>query len=674
MASVVIGSNWTPETYTGAGNASIFPIATTSGAFSVLWEKFFGGSWVNISNPFLHLINVDAGQYRVTVTDAVSASTSSIVVPPSTYPQIASSPVIVNSCYPSNPLINPYPHNGEVHANVNGTVIDVSLYDGTRLIETNTTGDFTQLPFGNYTLVMRSQGGLAGKLLVQELIENYSVNAPPAYEVVRLTPFISVCPGNVTTTQVKIYNVQEPLNVPDTTVVGTGSDAKGDYLLVECSNLQIGKNIYQGIYNSGCGSAGDPVPDCTSCEFCSSGLTFTHGSTYYEYTTPIHVTAECYLLDVSVNLFPLGNNIDLQGGTVFLIVNGTVKGIFTYSGQTIQVRFNPGDVVTFSTTVPITATSISVFFGQNYNVTGGISNNIVWDVDVESNFKCADLKLHTRLLDLNGNVEISIPDADCIIESIPVQYNIDAGAYISMTSSPMIINLSAGHHCIGVRAYEGCYDCVCINVVKVEELRSLGSFTTSYSPITKKWISFHTYQPYRMFNTSKKVFSFNTKYLYKHNANYPGVYYERETLRHPSYVDIARKLPDFNALQEIKWMDTAIDVFNRYVKETGITHITIRDYLNTTGKIQLNPKVYKRMDMVNIFNHMRNYAVENTKFTKDILENFNIRESDLYHTDIRREEYIAWLITNFIIIRFEIDNQSLNYVYLGDVGIGDLTQ
>ena len=85
------------------------------------------------------------------------------------------------------------------------------------------------------------------------------------------------------------------------------------------------------------------------------------------------------------------------------------------------------------------------------------------------------------------------------------------------------------------------------------------SFTISYDPKEKKWVSFHSYNPQWMYNNDEKLFSFldNQNYEHLHRNRYTNFY----GTRYPFVVETTHYSPQSSTLEAINW-HTKVDEYD----------------------------------------------------------------------------------------------------------------
>lgn len=205
------------------------------------------------------------------------------------------------------------------------------------------------------------------------------------------------------------------------------------------------------------------------------------------------------------------------------------------------------------------------------------------------------------------------------------------------------------------------------------------SWTYSYNPIRKTWISWHDYTPDYMFNTlSGKLYSSKSSGFHLHKGGAKGTYYG---VTYPSYIDVTfnPNPDDLKLAYAVNWLTEVYP--NTYTNgqpstvldyNTTCTHLTIRGVDHCTGRITLsrttsiydfNTANIRIQDRIWTFDDIRDFATTQGGFLLGFYSNFGIDSTKL-NTNMEWYDQRRF-IDKFITCRFEYDNtQNKRWLFL----------
>lgn len=217
------------------------------------------------------------------------------------------------------------------------------------------------------------------------------------------------------------------------------------------------------------------------------------------------------------------------------------------------------------------------------------------------------------------------------------------------------------------------------------------SFTLSYSIAGEAWVFFHDYMPDMFIHTRDKLFSSKSSKIFQHHQGAPGVYYDG--VAKPFFIDIIFKYNSsyqeavesrYNDIpfrterdilvESIEWVTEYLDVNNQDQMFDTLTHISIWNATQHTGRIVLS-EIFedlfaqtRRTKGKWSFNDFRNIVVsKGTQFLFDIFHNYAL---DVTQTDTSLPWYDkAQIQDKWICVRFEFDNVSGKKVILHETSI-----
>lgn len=198
------------------------------------------------------------------------------------------------------------------------------------------------------------------------------------------------------------------------------------------------------------------------------------------------------------------------------------------------------------------------------------------------------------------------------------------------------------------------------------------SFTLSWSLEGNNWVFFHDYIPDYYLNIREKIYSMKDRQIFEHHKGPAGKYYVEEVK--PFFVDVVFPQRGEATLDAVEWISEVLNANGSIAREETLTHITIWNGLQCTGRIPLN-SVFKDLQYEThrktqgkwSFDHFRDKVKqEGVSFLADLFHNFAVETSVL-------SDKIPWfeqqlLEDNYFIVRFEFDNLSGKKIFLHDTG------
>lgn len=209
-----------------------------------------------------------------------------------------------------------------------------------------------------------------------------------------------------------------------------------------------------------------------------------------------------------------------------------------------------------------------------------------------------------------------------------------------------------------------------VNRIILTKKNGATSWTYSYNPIRKTWISWHDYIPDYMFNTlSGKLYSSKSSVFHLNKGGAKGTYYG---VTYPSYIDVTfnQESDKIKLPYAINW---STEVYpNTYVDgqpssvldyNTTCTHLTVKSPDHCTGRVTLsrttsiydfNEANIRNQDRVWIFNDIRDFATTQGGFIQGFYLNYGVDATKL---NMNMEWYEQRrFIDKFVSCRFEYDN------------------
>lgn len=205
------------------------------------------------------------------------------------------------------------------------------------------------------------------------------------------------------------------------------------------------------------------------------------------------------------------------------------------------------------------------------------------------------------------------------------------------------------------------------------------SWTYSYNPVRKTWISTHDYIPDYMINTlSGKLYSSKSSTFHLHNGGVKGTYYG---VTYSSYVDVIFN-PEPTKLKLVVAINWSTEVYpNTYVSgqpssvldyNTTCTHLTLKSPDHCSGRIALvrtssiydfNTANIRNQNRIWTFNDIRDIATTQGGFMLGFYQNYDIDPTKL-NTNLDWYDK-GIFIDKFVSCRFEYDNtQNKRWLFL----------
>lgn len=200
------------------------------------------------------------------------------------------------------------------------------------------------------------------------------------------------------------------------------------------------------------------------------------------------------------------------------------------------------------------------------------------------------------------------------------------------------------------------------------------SWTASFNPITKSWVSYHDYQPNYMFSlvNGKSYAIYNNK-IYQMNTGAPGTYLGNST-PFSWFVDVVQN-PDpaqDKVFVAANWMTESYSSAGVPDYTDTFTHLTARSWDHATGRLDLSAfsevdglyqENIRNLNRVWYYNSLRDIVIS-SGFVGDFYSNYTLDplklNTNMSWFDQRR------ITDKFLILRLEYDNLSGNRVLLLD--------
>lgn len=201
------------------------------------------------------------------------------------------------------------------------------------------------------------------------------------------------------------------------------------------------------------------------------------------------------------------------------------------------------------------------------------------------------------------------------------------------------------------------------NRLLVSKKQGATSWTLSYNPAKKVWVSYHDYTPDYAFNTiDNSLYSVNSNRLYKHNTGARGTYYAG--VLYPSFIDVVYNTEPTRdkVFVEASWLTESYNSLGVLQYTDTLTHLTFRSLDYCSGRTALS--VFSDIDLLytnNIrvlnrvwyYNEIRDISLQ-PGFTFGIYQNFNLDGTKL---NTNMEWYDQRKFTDkFVICRHEYSN------------------
>jgi hypothetical protein len=218
-------------------------------------------------------------------------------------------------------------------------------------------------------------------------------------------------------------------------------------------------------------------------------------------------------------------------------------------------------------------------------------------------------------------------------------------------------------------AYDEHYNRLLVTKIKEDE-----SWTISYDPQLKSWVSYHDYIPDYMFMTiGAGLYSLKESAWYKHNAGERMVYYgDKETF----IMDICVASPTAKHFTGINWVTEATAPDGAMQYNETFDRVTLRTSDACTGQVAVvpftdlysstNANVTRNLNRVWNFNDIRDIVI-NRPFITGFYTDYNVDPAKL---DTNMEWYDRrFLIDKWLICRLESDNETGNKFILLEVDV-----
>lgn len=202
------------------------------------------------------------------------------------------------------------------------------------------------------------------------------------------------------------------------------------------------------------------------------------------------------------------------------------------------------------------------------------------------------------------------------------------------------------------------------------------SFTLSWSINGKNWVFFHDYIADFYVSTREKLYSLKDNKLYEHHAGAPGVYYDN--VPKSFFIDAVFRIVNEqgdaveSTLDTLNWITEVINSNGTTARQETLTHITIWNSRQCTGRIPLSTifkdlmyETHRETAGKWSFDDFRDKVrLEGLAFLRDLFDNFAVIDSAL-------SDSLPWfdrqlLEDNYFVVRFEFDNSTGKRIYLHD--------
>lgn len=199
------------------------------------------------------------------------------------------------------------------------------------------------------------------------------------------------------------------------------------------------------------------------------------------------------------------------------------------------------------------------------------------------------------------------------------------------------------------------------------------SFTLSWSAADNNWVYFHDFVPDFYFAVREQLFNLKTGRIYQHNVGPFGFYHGNAT-PYSFFLDVVFNSDKEMTLNALKWVTEVLNNDGSIAPFDTLTHITIWNSFQCTGKITLS-QVFKDLAYKVrktkgewLFDDFRNkILVDGVSFLQDIFHNFAVNPGAISESLPWYEQQL--LEDNYFIVRFEFDNTSGKKLYLQSTDI-----
>lgn len=208
------------------------------------------------------------------------------------------------------------------------------------------------------------------------------------------------------------------------------------------------------------------------------------------------------------------------------------------------------------------------------------------------------------------------------------------------------------------------------NRILLTKKQASTSYTVSYNPIKKCWVSYHDYVPDFMFNTlDNNLYSFKNNTLYQHGTGTYGTFYSG--VKYPMVLDVVyNPEPTLNkTFTSTSWLSESYDSTNTLQYFDTVSHVTLRSLDHSTPRTAT--VLFDDIDNLYV-NNIRNIKrtwhyneirdiVLSSGFIKDFYNDFNL---DMTKLDTNMEWFDQRKFSDkFVICRLEYPN-TLNNRFL----------
>lgn len=312
-------------------------------------------------------------------------------------------------------------------------------------------------------------------------------------------------------------------------------------------------------------------------------------------------------------------------------------------------------------------------FSGTYINEYGYQETIIFDIYGSTTYTCADFKISRfDIADNTLSIDISTFVGDTVL------YKLDYESNYNVFTDP-IINIQGGKRTIKFLNSAGCTivrDFTIYNRVPVD---NKNAFTMSYNPDAGSmlWVSFHSYQPQFMINTSdRKWFTLQDENFYIHNSQFSstGLFYGQVK---PQYIDLVFNAGEAVEWQSFEWNNLSITDKGVYLYDNTVDYVSVRNNYQLSGKVAIEKECnvrryyqdYKRARFIKdfwIFNHFRDRSRLGNKLVKDILSEFELIETNLMPENTLYYK-LARFFSKHIILRLENDNLDNKEIFINTV-------
>jgi hypothetical protein len=372
--------------------------------------------------------------------------------------------------------------------------------------------------------------------------------------------------------------------------------------------------------------------------------------------------------------------IDSPRSYVFSYQNIPTNNPTIYSENNYQILYATNVNATSNTGFTINSNSGTIFlpvgnhiFSGTYINEFGYQENLVFDIYSFTTYTCSDFRISR--FDIANNtlsVDISTFVGDTIY------YKLDYESNPSVFTDP-IINIRGGKRSIKFLNSAGCTITKEFTVYNRVPVDNKNAFTMSYNPDagSQLWISFHSYQPQFMINTSdRKWFTLQDENFYIQNSSFSstGLFYDQIK---PQYIDLVFNAGEAVEWQSFEWNNLSITDKGVYLYDNTIDYVSVRNNYQLSGKVAIEKECnvrryyqdYKRARFIKdfwIFNHFRDRSRLGNKLVKDILSEFELIETNLLPENTLYYK-LARFFSKHIILRLENDNLDNKEIFINAV-------